>query len=390
MGDAAKNNLAGKRIVILLWTLELGGAERQAIALARYFKNNKGADVKVLAFNTPGLASVLCDDYGIPWGMIDDKKQIVSHSFLSIIRSTFAIIKILKRNRTEILFGYTTPPNIMCSFASRFAGVRAFIWSQRRSGSEKLQPFDYIAAKYFAKWFISNSERGAHYLRNAFGVKADKIRIIHNGVELADPKEDKLRWRKNLKIGENDFIACMVANLHQGKDHVTLLNAWSIVVGQLKAAKMNAVLVLAGQFFSTYQSLMDLTRNLGIEYSVIFLGQVQDISGLLGSVDLSILTSYSEGLPNGVLESMASGLPVVGTDVSGIREALGKEGEVYLVPPGCADLLAERILFFAAHPEVRRVVGEANRKRIADIFGLQKMCTQTEEYVNEILAGKNS
>jgi glycosyltransferase involved in cell wall biosynthesis len=381
----AVNTFAGKRIVIVLWTLELGGAERQAIVLARYFKNNTGADVRVLAFNTPGLASALCDDYGIPWGMVDVKRQIVSHSFFSMIRSTYAIIKILKRNRTDILFGYTTPPNIICSFAWKCAGVRAFIWSQRRSGKEKTWPFDVLAAKYFAKWFISNSKQGAHYLRDAFGITAEKIRIIHNGVALADPKDDRNAWRRRLKIGIHDFAACMVANLHQGKDHVTLLKAWSIVTEQLNAANMNAVLVLAGKYFSTYPALIELTKRLGIESNVIFLGQVQDISGLLSAVDLSILTSHSEGLPNGILESMASGLAIAGNDVSGIREAVGKEGEQYLVPAGFPDLLAERIVFLSMNPDVRRAAGEMNRKRAADLFGMQNMCKQTEEYVHEIL-----
>jgi glycosyltransferase involved in cell wall biosynthesis len=89
-------------------------------------------------------------------------------------------------------------------------------------------------------------------------------------------------------------------------------------------------------------------------------GEVDDVSGLLGACDLAVFSSRSEGLGRGATEPMYVGLPVVGTDVPGIREAVGDVGAAFLAPPGDAAGLADRIVRLAADPELRVQVGRAN------------------------------
>jgi glycosyltransferase involved in cell wall biosynthesis len=88
------------------------------------------------------------------------------------------------------------------------------------------------------------------------------------------------------------------------------------------------------------------------------------VSGFLGAPDLAVFSSRSELLGRGATEPMAAGLPVVGTDVPGIREALGEGGVPFLAPPGDAPGLAEVILRFATDPELRARVGRANSELI--------------------------
>lgn len=383
--EKTNSGLEGKNIVIFLWSLELGGAERQAILLARHLKHRAGANVRVLAFNTPGLAAKLCDEYGVPWQLLNLRKPLDINSSLSVIKTTFEVIKTLKQLRTDVLVSYLTPPNVIASFAWRWAGVKAFIWNQRSSGCERMPPYDGIAAKYFAGELISNSTLGATFLRDGLGAQRDKIRVIYNGIELAAPKENRAAWRKKLLIEENDFVACMVANLHEGKDHETLLRSWSVVVEKLKSANVNAVLLLAGKCLSTYGTLCALAKDLGIENNLQFLGQVEDIPGLLSAVDLSILSSQSEGLPNAVLESMASGLAVVGTNIPGIQEAVGPEGAPYLAGIADKDELAEKIITLALNASLRAGLEKSSRKRIESFFTTEQMCSSTEQYISELL-----
>src|SRR5215203_7381277 len=110
----------------------------------------------------------------------------------------------------------------------------------------------------------------------------------------------------------------MVADLHSNKDHATLLRAWRKIV-----MTCNAVLVLAGRHDDAYESLVVLSYELGIERNVRFAGHVSDVPGLLSAVDIGVFSSLSEGCPNGVLECMAAGLAVAGTDIEGLREVTG-------------------------------------------------------------------
>jgi glycosyltransferase involved in cell wall biosynthesis len=94
---------------------------------------------------------------------------------------------------------------------------------------------------------------------------------------------------------------------------------------------------------------------------------------LLAAVDVGVFSSRTEGCPNGVLECMAAGLAVAGTDIPGIREALGPEGLPFLAPPGDEERLAEAILDLAESPALRARAGAANRERIRREFTVEGM-----------------
>jgi glycosyltransferase involved in cell wall biosynthesis len=169
----------------------------------------------------------------------------------------------------------------------------------------------------------------------------------------------------------------MIANLHANKDHATLLKAWRLITGEQRA-----VLVLAGRHYGAYESLVELTNELGIANNVRFTGYVSDVSGLLSAADLGVFSSRSEGCPNGVLECMAAGLAVAATDVEGIREVLGDKR--FLAPPNDADRLAQIILELAADPELRTTVGAANQKRIKARYNAQRMCEDTANLIHRL------
>jgi len=173
----------------------------------------------------------------------------------------------------------------------------------------------------------------------------------------------------------------MVANLHTNKDHATLLKAWEIVSSALDQERRSAVLVLAGKQYGAYESLVALTRTLKLDHSVRFTGQVSDVAGLLSAVDIGVFSSRSEGCPNGVLECMAAGLPVAGTDIDGVREVVGDTGRSLLAPPGNADALAQIILKLAHDPDLCVKIGDQNRKRIAQEYDARRMCEDTVSIV---------
>jgi glycosyltransferase involved in cell wall biosynthesis len=246
--------------------------------------------------------------------------------------------------------------------------------------------FDWLAVKN-TPLFISNSRHGAEYLTRFFGVDPAKIEIVYNAVELPLPVVSRSAWRERLGAGEADIVAVMVANLHSNKDHATLVRAWRLVLAGSSLQGRKAILALAGYQGDTYGQLQELTEELGIADAVRFLGQVNDISGLVHAADIGVFSSRSEGMPNGVLECMAAGLPVVGTDIPGIRESVSSDNYELLVPVGDHRAFSEHIQKLATSPESRRLIGEANRSRIKAVFNRQKICEQMVGLITASLPG---
>ena len=362
--------LKGQRVIFVLGNLELGGAERQALILARHLAEHEQALVEVWGFNKSGPVANICEQHGIRWRVVPYPFQAGPLKRLSSLLR-FAVT--LRRVRPDVLLPYTSVPNVACGLVWKWTGARVCVWNQRDEGIVPLTAkWERWAVKH-TPHFISNSNAGARFLMEQLNVSAAKVRVVQNGIEELTAKLDRHAWRQRLEIDDTSFVACMVANLHSNKDHATLLKAWRTVV----TARPDAVLVLAGRHDDAYESLVALAYELGIERNVRFAGYVSDVSGLLSAVDIGVFSSRSEGCPNGVLECMAAGLAVVGTDIEGIREVVGPSGVQLLVPPGDAQALAEIILKLVGDPNLYFRIGEENRKRILQSFNSKSMCEET-------------
>jgi glycosyltransferase involved in cell wall biosynthesis len=367
--------LNNNRIIIVLPGFKLGGAERQALLLARHLRHEQKAQVEVWGLTYPGQATELCDSYGLPWRIIP---MTWSYDRMMRFKAWTKFTWAMRQARPDIILPYTIRPNVICGQVWRLTGAQLCLWNQRDEGRSNR------VGRRFQRWaarqtplFVSNSGHGQEFLVQTLGVPPDKISVIYNGVELAAPEANRIAWRKRLEIKDNCLLVAMVANLHGFKDHATLLRAWRQVVDRLEEVGRSAVLLLAGRFEDTTELLQSLARDLALGESVRFLGWMDDIAGLLGAIDLGVFSSHYEGCPNGLLECMAAGLAVAATDVEGIREAVGPEGYEWLAPPGDAGTLAQRIVKLALNPELRSRLGNINRRRIETEFSPQRMSEQT-------------
>ncbi|MCA1578029.1 MAG: glycosyltransferase family 4 protein [Acidobacteria bacterium] len=143
-------------------------------------------------------------------------------------------------------------------------------------------------------------------------------------------------------------------------------------------------MVLAGRRDGAYESLAALASELKIHESVRFVGAVSDVPGLLNAVDVSVFSSRSEGCPNAVLESMAAGLPVVGTNIEGIREVVGVAGTQFLTRVEDAEALSEVLIKLAKDPVLRARVGAENRDRIREKYDALRMCEETAALLKQL------
>ena len=376
--------LNGRRIIIVLESLELGGAERQAIRLAERLVHQYGAKVQVWGFGDEGRAARLCDSVGIPWRLM--RPNWGEYRFSQWLNAAARFAYFLRKARAEILLPYCGRSNVICGLAWRLAGAETCIWNQRDEGigiQRTSRPTQWAVRNTPA--YVSNSQNSAEFLTRTFGVPLERISIVHNGVELAPPVHDRVKWRHNLGVAQDSFLACMLANVHRNKDHLTLLRAWRVVLDNIRSHQREAVLILAGWLHPEADQVKALARELKLGQNVRFLGPVDDVTGLLSAVDLGVFSSKSEGCPNGVLECMASGLPVVATDIPGIREAVGPAGLGYLAPPDDAGIFAQRILDIAHHSTQTCSLGKTNRERIRAEFSPDQMVHKMVAQISKAL-----
>ena len=184
----------------------------------------------------------------------------------------------------------------------------------------------------FADCAIAVSEEVRSGLESVLKVPPTRIRVMLNGIDTDRFSiRDAGSVRRQLGIKEEEKIIGCVGNFRPEKNHLFLIRAFHLMLD--KMPQTHLIFVGADDFSgSTGPSARALVDELGITEKVTFLGPRDDVEQIYPAFDAYCLPSKMEGLPLSPLEAMASGVPVVGTDVMGIREIIREHENGFLVP----------------------------------------------------------
>ena len=226
---------------------------------------------------------------------------------------------------------------------------------------------------------------GQHLVeREAF--PADKVYVIPNGVDIERfrPKSGAAhRLREQLGIPTTAPVLGIVAALRPEKNHELLLRAAQDVL----AARPDAQTVIVGDGPERGR-LEQLAAELGISRSVHFLGTRPDVHEVLSMLDVFVLTSHIEANPVSILEAMATAKPVIATRVGSIPDTVSEGTTGYLVTPGDAFQLANRIISLIDNPDLACRMGQAGRDRVVQHWSLEAMVSGYEELITGIYRRK--
>lgn len=152
---------------------------------------------------------------------------------------------------------------------------------------------------------------------------------------------DKSEERKKLNLKDDEFVILMIAEVNKNKNHIQIIDAVEKLVKQGKKVK----LLCAGDGVM-FDEVKKLIQDRNLDEYIKMLGFRTDINELIASCDIGVLMSYREGLPRNIMELMAFGKPVVGTNIRGIRDLIedGKNG--FLVDVGDVDATASAVEYF--------------------------------------------
>jgi glycosyltransferase involved in cell wall biosynthesis len=234
--------------------------------------------------------------------------------------------------------------------------------------------------------YFGVAEAQRPYLTKGLGCPADKIHIIHNGVDPArfEVSSDRTALAE-FDVSDGDPVVGIVGALRPEKDHATLLRAARMVIDELPRSRF----VIVGDG-STRPVLESLCTELGISANVHFAGMRSNIPDILRAIDVFTLCSTTECAPIALLEAMACARPAVCTAVGGIPEVLVDGETGFLVPSGDPQRLAARLVTLLDDPLLARRMGLAGRERVESDFTLDVSVARAQDAIEEVAYGKTT
>lgn len=214
-----------------------------------------------------------------------------------------------------------------------------------------------IAVSHFTKWELTNY----------YKIPENKIRVIHNGVDINKfkPAEDKRKVKAELGFNPDDIAIVSVGRLYARKGLFTLIESMPAVIKRFPKAKF----IISGKGQSDeMHKLIAHAEKLDVKNSIIFTGYFPDkkLPKLYQAADVFAFSTFYEHHPFAVLEALSTGLPVVTTKVGGISETIidGKNG--FMCQPFNAQQFSDRIIYLLEHPKEAAEMGRLARKTVEE------------------------
>ena len=369
-------------VVLLTTQLSRAGAEIQLVRLGQTLAR-RGWKIGVISLLPKGAYGEELQAAGIPLYECSRSPRLSPPMAMVVAART---ILQLVRWRPAVLVTFNYHGDILGRVCGRVAGIRAIVASLRTAHAKTpLREKVYRGTEALVDLTVSNSQAALTYMIERDILTPAKTLVIPNGAVTADwpapiRREDA---RAEFTFPADAFVWLAVGNLSPAKDYPTLLAA----AERCAAARPDFHLLIAGDGSpEQLAAFREQAARSGLAGKVRFLGIRTDVPSLFRACDGFVLSSAWEGMPNTVMEAMASGVPVVSTDAGGVRELIRQEVDGYIVP--CADpgALAERMLrLMALEPEARLRMGACGRERIARSHDQERIADRWEVVLRQMI-----
>jgi len=290
-------------------------------------------------------------------------------------------------------FGKTLISTVHSTWKGEAEAIKGEPYSRLNSNEKFMVSFNWFLRIFEKKMLersnkiIAVSDFTRRELLQYYKVKEDKIRVIHNGVDVDKfkPAADKLKAKAEVGFNPEDKAILSVGRLYARKGLFTLIESMALVTRKFKNAKF----IIAGKGLSNeMKKLVSYAAKLGVKDNIVFTGYFPDkkLPRLYQAADVFAFSTFYENLPFAVLEALSTGLPVVTTNVGGIPEMIedGKNG--FLVEPSNSRELADRILYCLEHPAAASEMALLARKTIENQFDWRLIVKKVVKVYDEALS----
>jgi glycosyltransferase involved in cell wall biosynthesis len=357
------------------------GAERWILALVRYLDPTQTWSVVGTIKDAPGPEPELCrqaQEMGIPTCVVE------AHGRFNV-RAIAQLVNYIHRHHIEILHTHGYKGDVLGLCAARLSGCSVLStphgWSTKAGVMLQLyEALDRFVLGLLDAVIPLSEDLYCGLSRRWW--RPRRLYLIQNGVDLAEVDQVLESWPENIGRGAGGFRIGYVGQLIPRKGVDVLIRAFS------RLGMPNGELWIVGEG-PERRSLERLALELGQSERVRFLGYRSDRIALLKTFDVFVLPSLLEGIPRCVLEAMATGVPVIASDIPGSRTVVEHRITGLLFPPGDVERLTERLQAVHRDERLRTSLAEKARSLVRSRFSAEAMaCRYLELY--RALTGRSS
>ena len=365
-----------KHFVHVFPTFELGGTELRACRVINGLGSQYRHTIIPMDKNTECKAWI---EPGIDVQFLFPPE---SRSFIGLV---MGLKKMLKDLAPDLLLTYNWG-SIDSVLAARMAGIKKIIHivggfnpdEARRQKTRRVLARMVLLRNISA--LIVKSKKSFEIARKIWRIPEKLIHHIPNGIECKpfDYAEVE-KIKQTLGLYGRECVFGTAAAMTEVKNLELLIKCFAQV-----AKDRNICLVIAGDG-PQRKSLAQLARDLGVSEKIKFVGIVRNISAFMAALDVFVLSSKTEQMPNAAMEGMCAELPVVSTDVGDVREMVSGLNKRFIVPLDDEAAYANALLYFIENKTERKTIGQDNREKVLSVYPWKKCIESYENLFNEVL-----
>ena len=359
--------------------MDIGGLQR-LVADATLAMDQKRFNIEVCCFDELGCFANTLKEEGITVTLLQKNQNHFDANY------PFRLASFLRKKKVDILHMHTGT-FFFGSIAARLARTPVSLYTEH--GRFFVEPLVRLIEDRISGMLIGQIVAVSHelekYLAERVKLPARKICTIINGIRVDRfaPRPKPLRLLEEFDLAQSCKIVGTVGRLDDVKDQVSMIEAFARVVEAVPDAR----LFLVGEG-PMREALTEVISSHSLEKKVVITGARGDIPDLLNLFDLFVLTSVSEGTSISILEAMASGLPVVATNVGGNPSIIDHESDGLLVEPRDITGIANAIESLLTNNALSQQMGEKGAAKIRSDYSIEKMIESYEEIYFRLLRKK--
>lgn len=350
------------KILIVVWGLRHGGGETRVYAMAKYMAS-RGHDVTVCCLRLKGEKGEQIEREG---GRVVDLGKRWRYDPTTLPR----LYRLMRRERFDVVDGQMTSGFRWATIAGRLARVPRIVattYNTRFWRSRARRILDTLFLR-LADVIVTDSRTLIdEIVALSPSLKRKVFRVVYNGVDLATngPVRPPEEVRRELGIAEGELVVGMVARIVPHKGHMVLVEAAKGIAAEFPSARF----LLVGRPEGGYEKTVEeKIRACGLASRARLFQYDRNILDIMGILDLYVLPSYSESLPNAVVEAMLMRAPVIATRITGLPEAVIDGETGFLIAPGDVGALRDRMRLLLSDPFLRERMGKAGRRFAQERF----------------------
>ena len=364
--------MAKIRVGLCITELGIGGAERCLVELATRLDTERFEPVVYCLGPRPDDDRASClpalEDAQIEVNCLGARKKRQLPAILRRLR------RLLEAQHPDLVQTFLFHANVAGRIAARRAGVGSVVSGIRVAERRRWHLWVDRLTQRMVDRYVCVSGSVAQYSQDVARLPAEKLVVIPNGIDSQEYPAKQPVDLGSFGIPPGSRVVCFVGRLERQKDVEWLIDTAANWLPLLPDCR----LLIVGKG-PRRAALERMCSELGLSERVHFAGWRRDVPEILAACSLLVLPSAWEGMPNTVLEAMASGLAVLASDVEGVRELLGPASDAQTVEHGNSQVFSEKILTLMSDGQMAKRLGAENRRRAEGEFTLQRMVARYQD-----------